>query len=103
MLFTQVALPIVNQKSASPVEKHSIAHELLLHVIRLLDNCAQVVWIVQNARLDAHLQVLDRVLALLGQARCVEHGLAVFLSFHGRLCKLLVLHELVDERNLVLH
>ena len=103
VLLAQVTLSIVNQEPASPVEKHSIAHELLLHVVRLLNNGTQVVRTVQDARLDTHLQMLDRVLALFSQARRVEHSLAVLFALHGRLCKLLILHELLDEGDLVLH
>ena len=65
MLFTKVTLAIIDEQASSPEQKDWVAHKLFLHVVCLLNDAAQVVWIVQNACLNEHLHVLDRVSTLL--------------------------------------
>ena len=59
MLLAQVQLAIVEEHSAAPVQENCAIHELLLHVVGVLEHLAQVVRVVQNGRLDAHFSVLD--------------------------------------------
>ena len=59
VFLAKISLTIVKQNSASPVEEHSTIHELLLNVVRKLDDFTQIVCVVQNCRLDPHLNVSD--------------------------------------------
>ena len=67
MLLAKVCLPIVEQNTTSPEQKHGVVLEFLLDIIGVLKDIAQVIWLVQNTCLDPHFDMLDRVVAVLNQ------------------------------------
>lgn len=103
VLFAQVSLAIVEQNAPTPEQEDCTVHESLLHVVRQLDHLAEVVWRVQNRRLNPHLDMPHRVLALFQKSVGVEDSFSIFFALNRVLHEALILDELVNKRHFVGH
>lgn len=67
MLFAEILLCVVEENATTPEKEDGALDELLLDVVRVLDDLTEVVWLMQYRSLNTQLHVADGIGTRLNQ------------------------------------